>query len=475
MALKLPSADDLGINDNLASGRPIAQFDTSAAGRGQAAGGAAIQRGGEALLTAGIAAVKKDEAEAGSLEESQAKADFLVASANRKQAISDATDPADLEKQNREGALADLQTAAGRISDPRKRELFVNSYGPSANELGNTAKNQELKLNSDAKRSEVLSQLNTLKNTAVSDQDQAKKEGYIHTGQDLISGLEKEGYITSVEAERQRQAWAQGYAVDTLNSLPPGQRLAAVRGGWEGALINRESSGNPRVENKWGYTGLYQFGAPLLKTLGLYTPGAGESLDNWGSTSKDSGGKWTGSFNIPGFPQVKTLDDFKNNPDAQRAAFQASTAYYDKEIERRGLDRYIGQTVGGVPITREGIYSMAHLGGIGGADAALRTGGGSDARDANGSSVLSYARMAANAGPAAAVATFLPASQREAIASGSIREMTARDRSEQIARTAEASTVRSLLKDDEASIMQTGRPVDAITPERVGAALGPAG
>ena len=49
--------------------------------------------------------------------------------------------------------------------------------------------------------------------------------------------------------------------------------------------------------------GLYQFGAPLLKDLGLYTPGANENLENWSRTSKLAPGKMERNINIPGFPR----------------------------------------------------------------------------------------------------------------------------------------------------------------------------
>ena len=165
----------------------------------------------------------------------------------------------------------------------------------------------------------------------------------------------------------------------------------------EARLIQHESSGDPTQVNRLGYAGLYQFGAPLLKDLGLYTPGANENLENWSRTSKFAAGKWSGTFNIPGFPDVKTLQDFRNNPAAQKAAFDIHTQNMDQQISTLGLDKYEGQTVGGVPITRAGLHAMIHLAGAEGARVTLQTGGRIQPRDENGTGPLQYAAEAAHA------------------------------------------------------------------------------
>lgn len=186
------------------------------------------------------------------------------------------------------------------------------------------------------------------------------------------------------------------------------------RSEWERALVARESSNNPRVVNKLGYAGLYQFGAPRLATVGMYEPGTAENVSDPTSTGGWSGAKWTGTFKISGFPEVKTLNEFLNSPGAQKAAFTAHVAMMDREIAQRGLEQYIGTRVGGVPITREGIYSMIHLGGAAGAQEALQ--GGGNARDSNGTSVLDYARLAANvtaAGAPEARYAGIPVEQRQ--------------------------------------------------------------
>lgn len=237
----------------------------------------------------------------------------------------------------------------------------------------------------------------------------------------------------------------------------------------ENALIAKESGGDPTIINKYGFAGLHQFGAPRLESLGLYTPGASEDMKNWNTTRKDAAGKWSGTFNIPGMPEVKTINDFLSSSAAQRIAFGQHTTDLDSEIASRGLDKFIGKTVGGVEITKDGIVSMAHLGGIGGADKFLRSGGKYNPSDANGTSLSDYAKIGQGGGgdgdavgPAAIEGVgdprfkAIPFNQRVTLVSGAEK-----------VQAGERSAVAQLRKDDENSIATTGKPIDTVTPDLV--------
>lgn len=188
-------------------------------------------------------------------------------------------------------------------------------------------------------------------------------------------------------------------ATAPLANLPPAQAHAYVQslstGGASIApqIAQAESGGRPDAVNQFGYAGRYQFGAPRLADLGLYRPGAGENLAEWSKSGRDTPGKWSGEFQIPGFPQVKTLQDFLANPQAQEAVMQAQAQRASQEIDARGLDRYIGQTVGGTVVTRPGLQAMIHLGGPGSAQAYLESGGQTNPADANGKTVGDYLKM----------------------------------------------------------------------------------
>ena len=161
----------------------------------------------------------------------------------------------------------------------------------------------------------------------------------------------------------------------------------------ESRLIRQESGGDPTLVNRFGYAGLYQFGAPLLVDLGVYTPGFGESLNAWSKLPRATFGKWSGTFDIPGFPEVKRLTDFLGTPAAQEAVFRLHSLRMQRQISSYGFDKYLGTKLRGIPITFTGLEYMIHLGGAGGVAHVLRSSGRLNPRDANGTSLLDYARM----------------------------------------------------------------------------------
>jgi len=226
------------------------------------------------------------------------------------------------------------------------------------------------------------SQASTLPNDVMVDMAQrAYGVGNIRVGQDI------EATMRGLEIAKQWRGLpiADRAALATTGEMPADDL--------EHRLIKRESRRRPNLVNQLGYAGYYQFGAPRLADLGLYTPGENENLSTWSKSDRYSGGKWTGIFSIPGHPEVKSIDDFLSSPEAQKAAYDAHSARMDREITSAGLDRFEGQTIGGVLITHDGIKAMMHLGGVGSAKAALESGGAVNPKDANGTSVLDYAKM----------------------------------------------------------------------------------
>jgi hypothetical protein len=140
--------------------------------------------------------------------------------------------------------------------------------------------------------------------------------------------------------------------------------------------------------NPGGYVGKYQFGAAAAKDAGFYQPAPGEDL---------SKNQWRGRFtNLEG---VNTLQDFRHSGEAQDLAWGHHERRLENEILRLGLDQFIGQTVGGVPITRESLIGMMHLGGPTGTMRFVRSGGKYDPADSNGTHISDYGKRFATAAP----------------------------------------------------------------------------
>ena len=120
------------------------------------------------------------------------------------------------------------------------------------------------------------------------------------------------------------------------------------------AMGFKESRGNYKTINQFGYLGKYQFGKGTLQLIGIY--------DTIG---------------------------FLQNPELQEAAFYAN-ASRNKWILKRDIKNYVGKTMHGVEITESGILAAAHLAGPGSVKKYLRSGGSQGFSDAFGTSIRYY-------------------------------------------------------------------------------------
>lgn len=148
-------------------------------------------------------------------------------------------------------------------------------------------------------------------------------------------------------------------------------------------LGQRESSNNYKAENRLGYIGKYQFGSMALQDLGMVKPKPKNvSQRKWLNSPR----AWTGRFN------VNSKREFLNNPQVQEKVFKKWEEILNKRTVSRGLEKYVGKTVDGVKITKDGINAAAHLLGHGTVQRALRS-GKLDASDANEVTIKEYMKL----------------------------------------------------------------------------------
>jgi len=162
-------------------------------------------------------------------------------------------------------------------------------------------------------------------------------------------------------------------------------------------LASSESGGNPAAmeQHGLGYSGLYQFGAGRLADNGLYQPAPGENL---------KANEWKGTFNIPGFPNVKTQQDFLANPTAQNAALG---------VDLQNTDKAIANTPGAGAFDQNGLRAVAHLGGVQGMRDFVASGGQANPQDPNHTSLMDYYTKFSGNGPPAPQNSGAPAAQND--------------------------------------------------------------
>lgn len=139
----------------------------------------------------------------------------------------------------------------------------------------------------------------------------------------------------------------------------------------------RESGGNYRAFNKYGYAGKYQMGEMALVDCGYYKK-ASQKYNN----------DWSGQFT--GKDGIYSINDFLNNPQAQENAqiiFKKKQWAYLKAC---GAHKYIGNVINGYLITPSGLLAGAHLKGAGAVSTYLKSNGVMNEKDGFGTSIESY-------------------------------------------------------------------------------------
>lgn len=104
------------------------------------------------------------------------------------------------------------------------------------------------------------------------------------------------------------------------------------------------------------------------------------------------------AMNAGAIPQGTTPQQFMQSPELQRAAERWHFADIDNSIRQMGIDTSGRQTINGVPVTRDALVAVAHLGGTRGMQKFVETGGRYNPRDVNGTSLMDYFTRFARAG-----------------------------------------------------------------------------
>lgn len=143
------------------------------------------------------------------------------------------------------------------------------------------------------------------------------------------------------------------------------------------ALRQRESGGDYKVVNKFGYAGAYQFGEAALIDLG-YAPRDANVYDN------------VYSKGLLGKNGINSLGDFLGNPAEQDKAASSWFALLWSRIRYFDLEFYADQTLNGVPLTKTGMIAATHLLGTQKLIDFVKSGGVVSASDANGTTLVDY-------------------------------------------------------------------------------------
>jgi Ca2+-binding RTX toxin-like protein len=147
------------------------------------------------------------------------------------------------------------------------------------------------------------------------------------------------------------------------------------------AIGQYESGNNYSFVSSLGYLGRFQFAEEALTDVGFYTPdGSGNMTD------------FVGGFTPWAAATYGVTDkySFLESPAAQDDAVQKWFAKIISDATMLGLDKYVGQTIGGIEITTSGLIAGAHLVGVWNLKSFLESNGADVAQDGYGTTVANY-------------------------------------------------------------------------------------
>lgn len=145
----------------------------------------------------------------------------------------------------------------------------------------------------------------------------------------------------------------------------------------------RESGGNYKAFNKFGYAGKYQMGETALIDCGYYK-----------KDSKIYNNDWSGNF--LGKDGIYSINDFFNSPKVQEKAQLEFLRCQWKYLKVLGVKKYIGIFINGYKITNSATLAGAHLKGASSVLVYLKSYGKNILKDGFGTSIEEYMKKFAD-------------------------------------------------------------------------------
>lgn len=252
----------------------------------------------------------------------------------------------------------------------------------------------------------------------------AENSAFANLGQTLgnLPALYRQG-----QERREMAEIGQGIAAGTLDYNQAAGRVASL--GKLDTAFDLLKLGEARKQRELGAEASRALGEALGSVLNVGGSPASTLPPSRGQDSalptalkmSESGGNWTAQNNEVGaggqrghygraqfgqarlqeaaaagaIPQGTTPQQFMRSPELQKAAENWHFNDIDQFIAGNGLNRAIGASINGIPVTIEGLRNVAHLGGKEGLAKFIASGGRYNPADSNGTSLMDYLRLGA--------------------------------------------------------------------------------
>jgi len=355
-----------------------------------------------------------------------------------------------------------LDGAAGLIRDDTARQKFIlsNQIHVKTGEIA--SKDAADELQKDAFLAGAGQQLIDLRNAGLKVKDDATRASIVKAGGDLIDQMAENGHITQADAVARKNAWSTNFAESAISMLPPTQRLQALSPVNVGAATKQAmqyfTSQGWTPEQAAGIVGnlIHESGGKLNTNARA----AGDGAD--GSDSIGIG-QWNSG-------RAESLRAFAASKGKDWRDYQTQLEFVQHELTTS--ESGAAQALKNAKDVRGATEAMLQYERPKGYEGGLANAHGGANRLHQAQGVYANLNGTSSAQPSK-LAELLPPDRRAAMTTATENEITGDLRANAAQQRQEAAAVKSTIGDDTSSIMSTGKPVDALTPEKVGKALGP--
>lgn len=213
--IKLPDVRNIAVSD-FSGQRPVARLDMSNAGVGMGSLGRGLQE------------MQDQRAQ---YQKSKAATSFLTGYTSEINSYDERTDYQNFTKDFRANSEDLMSKAAEKIEDPRAKQQFIEEQMLRIQEGEERVRNQAFAKETDYERGGVVSDLSTLRDTAVTAPSDQVLD-IIDTVQDRLTTAVDVGFYSSEEAEKLKQAWRVDVSTARIEAMDPSDRIEALSQPW---------------------------------------------------------------------------------------------------------------------------------------------------------------------------------------------------------------------------------------------------
>lgn len=423
----------------------------------------ALGRGVSDVASSGLNYALEQQKKTDDLDIARANSAWAIQKANLDAARAEDTDEKALREQYHPKYQNALEGAASLIRDGETRSKFLINNQPHVEQGRLQAVKRADGLQQDAFVASTNESLTALRDAGLKAKDEGDKAFIIQSAGTLIDQMAENGYISQTEAVRMKKTWTTNFAEAATASLPPAQRLQALRPVNTGEQTKQAfdffvSKGWSK-EQAAGIVGnlLHESGGSSLNTSAVAAGDGADGSDSIGIA------QWNAE-------RAQALKAYAKSKGKDWTDLQTQLEFVQKELETTHSEA--AQKIKGATDVRSAAEAMLAFEkpknwnlGLSGAH-----GGANRLHQATG--VYSAMQGSSSAKPSQ-LAELIPEDRRKAMTDATEAEITNGLREQAAQQRQETATVKSLMADDNASILATGKPLDALDPMRVGKAMGP--